>query len=257
MVLRMIIGLGLTVVALALAGQRLWFLKRLAFAGQPAPERLAYAKTHAATDLKTQLTEVIGQRKLLKWTVPGAAHAATFWGFIVLLLTIIESYGGLFSRTFAIPGIGHWAAIGFIEDLFATGVLAGIITFTVIRIRNNPHKEGRASRFFGSHTRAAWVVLGMIAMVIVTLLIYRGAQENTGVFPYENDGACTVRPWLAGKALHPLGYGVNSVLEVVFILAQLGVIMAFLVVVTYSKHLHIGLAGLNVLFSRRPDGLGP
>ena len=85
-----------------------------------------------------QATEVIGQRKLLKWSVPGAAHAATFWGFIVLLLTIIEAYGALFSRTFAIPGIGHWAFIGFIEDLFAVGVLAGIITFTVIRIRSNP-----------------------------------------------------------------------------------------------------------------------
>ena len=71
--------------------------------------------------METQLTEVIGQRKLLKWTVPGAAHAATFWGFIVLLLTIIEAYGDLFSRTFAIPGIGHWAVIGFIEDLFAVG----------------------------------------------------------------------------------------------------------------------------------------
>src|ERR1700742_1242118 len=143
MVLRMIIGLGLTVVALALAGQRLWFLKRLAFSGQPAPERLEYARAHLATDLKTQLTEVIGQRKLLKWSVPGAAHAATFWGFIVLLLTIIEAYGALFSRTFYIPGIGQWAALGFIEDLFATGVLAGIVTFTVIRIINSPHKEGR------------------------------------------------------------------------------------------------------------------
>ena len=68
---------------------------------------------------------MIGQRKLLKWTVPGAAHAATFWGFIVLLLTIIEAYGDLFPRTFAIPRIGHWAFIGFIEDLFAVGVLAG------------------------------------------------------------------------------------------------------------------------------------
>jgi uncharacterized membrane protein YhaH (DUF805 family) len=66
------------------------------------------------------------------------------------LLTIIEAYGALFSRTFAIPGIGHWAAIGFIEDLFATGVLAGIITFTIIRLRNDPHREGRRSRFFGS-----------------------------------------------------------------------------------------------------------
>src|ERR1700743_653476 len=108
----MTVGLVLTVAACAGAGQRLWFLKRLATSGQPAPERLEYARTHAGTDLKTQLTEVIGQRKLLKWSVPGAAHAATFWGFIVLLLTIIEAYGDLFSRTFAIPGLGHWAFIG-------------------------------------------------------------------------------------------------------------------------------------------------
>jgi len=256
-VLRMVVGLVLTAVALAIAGRRLWWLGRVALSGQPAPERARYAKTHLAGDLKTQLTEVIGQRKLLKWSIPGAAHAATFWGFIVLLLTIIEAYGALFSRTFYIPGIGQSAALGFIEDLFATGVLAGIITFTVIRWRSSPHKEGRRSRFFGSHTRAAWLVLGMIAAVIVTLLVYRGAQENTGVFPYAGDGAWPFASWVVGKWLHPLGYGVNSVLEAVFILAQLAVVLAFLVIVVYSKHLHIGLAPLNVMFSRRPNALGP
>ena len=255
MLARIIIGLGLTVVAFVVAGRRVWWLKRLAFSGQPAPERVAYARSHPAGEAETQLTEVIGQRKLLKWSVPGAAHAATFWGFIVLLLTIIEAYGALFSRTFAIPGIGHWAFIGFIEDLFALGVLAGIVTFTVIRVRNNPHKEGRRSRFFGSHTRAAWVVLAMIATVIVTLLIYRGAQQNTGTFPYPH--AWAFASWVVAQILHPLGYGVNSVLEATFILLQLAVVLTFLVIVTYSKHLHIGLAPLNIMFSRRPNALGP
>ena len=162
MVLRMTVGLVLTVVAFAIAGRRLWWLRRLAMSGQPAPERIAAVRAHPGRDVATETVEVIGQRKLLKWTVPGAAHALTFWGFTVLLLTIIESFGALFSRTFSIPGIGHWAFIGFIEDLFAVAVLAGIITFTVIRLRNDPHREGRSSRFFGSHTRAAWVVLGMI-----------------------------------------------------------------------------------------------
>src|SRR5712691_3746843 len=253
-VLRMTVGLVLTVVAFAIAGRRLWWLKRLALSGQPAPERIEAAREHLGTDLKTQATEVIGQRKLLKWSVPGAAHAATFWGFIILLLTIIEAYGDLFSRTFAIPGIGHWAVIGFLEDLFSVGVLAGIITFTVIRLRNNPHREGRRSRFFGSHTRAAWVVLGMIFLVIATLLLYRGAQINTGVFPYAH-GAFASQ--IVGHWLHPLGTGVNSVLEAVFILAQLAVILAFAVIVVYSKHLHIALAPVNVLFSRRPNALGP
>jgi len=255
MLARVIIGLGLTVIAFAVAGRRVWWLGRLAFSGQPAPERVAYARSHPGREAETQLTEVIGQRKLLKWSVPGAAHAATFWGFIVLLLTIIEAYGDLFSRTFAIPGIGHWAFIGFIEDLFAVGVLAGIVTFTVIRVRNNPRTEGRRSRFFGSHTRAAWVVLWMIAAVIVTLLIYRGAQQNTGTFPYPH--AWAFASWVVAQILHPLGYGVNSVLEATFILLQLAVVLTFLVIVTYSKHLHIGLAPLNIMFSRRPNALGP
>ena len=255
MVLRMIVGLVLTAAAFAVAGQRVWWLKRLAFSGQPAPERLEYAKSHPGGEAETQLTEVIGQRKLLKWTVPGMAHAATFWGFLVLMLTILEAYGSLFQRTFSIPWIGHWAVVGFIEDLFAVGVLCGIATFTVIRLRNDPHKEGRKSRFFGSHTRAAWVVLGMIASVIITLLIYRGAQQNTGVFPYPH--AWAFASWVVAQILHPLGYGVNSVLEVVFILLQLAVVLAFLVIVTYSKHLHIFLAPVNVMFSRRPDALGP
>jgi Fe-S oxidoreductase len=253
-VARMVIGLGLTVVAFAVAGRRLWWLRRLALVGQPAPERVDYARKHFWSDVKTQLTEVFGQRKLLKWSVPGLAHALTFWGFIILLFTIIESYGDLFSRTFAIPGIGHSPALGFLEDLFAVAVLAGIITFTVIRLRSNPHSQGRASRFSGSHLGAAWLVLAMIFLVIATLLLYRGAQANTGVFPYGNWAFAS---HLVGSWLHPLGYGVNSVLEAVFILAQIGVIMAFLVLVVHSKHLHIGLAPLNVLFSRRQDGLGP
>ena len=252
MALRIIIGLALTVVAAALAGRRLWWLYRLGQAGQPAPERVEAVRNHPGRDAGTQLTEVFGQRKLLKWSVPGVAHFLTFWGFIILLLTIIEAYGDLFSRTFAIPGIGHWAWVGFLEDLFAVAVLAALVTFAVIRLRTDPKREGRRSRFAGSHTRAAWLVLFLIFLVIATLLIYRGAQINTGVFPYSH-GAFASQ--IAGHWLHPLGKGVNSVLEAVFILAQLAVILGFGVFVTYSKHLHIALAPLNVLFSRRPNGL--
>src|SRR6516162_7707887 len=253
MVVRMTVGLALTVVAAALAGYRIWWLYRVGRAGQPAPERVASVRAHLGRDVEVQATEVVGQRKLLAWTVPGVAHALTFWGFIVLLLTIIEAYGALFSRSFAIPVIGHWAVIGFIEDLFAVGVLIGIVTFAIIRLRTDPKREGRDSRFSGSHTGAAWLVLLGIFLVIATLLLYRGAQINTGHFPYAHGAFASqiVANWLA-----PLGTGVNSVLETVFILAQLAVILGFLVFITYSKHLHIILAPVNVLYSRRPDGLG-
>ena len=114
-------------------------------------------------------------------------------------------------------------------------------------------RRHRASRFYGSHTGAAWVILGMITAVIVTLLLYRAAQINTGHFPYKSGAFAS--EWLA-KALDPLGSTANDVIETVFILAQIGVILGFLVLVVYSKHLHILVAPLNVAKKRRPDALG-
>jgi Fe-S oxidoreductase len=251
--LRIIIGLVLTVIAGAVAGHRLWYLARIGRTGQPAPERIEALREHPGTQGETQVTEVIGQRKLFKWSVPGLAHAFTFWGFIVLLLTIIEAYGALFSAHFAIVLIGTWAWVGFLEDLFAVLVLAGIITFAVIRLTTSPKREGRRSRFAGSHTGAAWLVLLGIFLVVATLLIYRGAQINTGDFPYPSGAFASE---IVGHWLHPLG-AANKGIETTFILLQLAVILAFGVFVTYSKHLHIAVAPINVLFSRRPDGLGP
>lgn len=252
MALRIVIGLALTVIAFAIAGRRLWWLYRLATSGQPAPERIQALRDHPGRGAETEIAEVLGQRKLLKWTVPGIAHVMTFWGFLVLILTIIEAYGALFDKKFAIPLIGHWAFIGFIEDLFAVAVLVGIVVFAVIRLRNDPRREGRASRFAGSHNGAAWLVLVLIFGVVATLLLYRGAQINTGDFPYPHGAFASeiVGGWLA-----PLGSSANMGIETAFILAQLAVILGFLVLVVYSKHLHIFLAPLNVLFSRRPNGL--
>src|SRR5262245_56108030 len=112
MVLRLVIGLGVTVIALAIAGRRLWWLYRLITSGQPAPGRLA----GAGARLRAELTEVLGQRRLLRWSVPGLAHAFTFWGFIILSLTIVEAYGALFVKDFHVPLIGTWPIVGFLED---------------------------------------------------------------------------------------------------------------------------------------------
>ncbi len=253
MALRIIIGMILTAAAFAFAGRRLWWLYRVGRTAQPAPERIATVRDHVGQDVGKEATEVIGQKRLLKWTVPGIAHAFTFWGFLVLMLTILEAYGDLFDRRFAIWGFGTWPWVGFIEDLFAVAVLAGIITFAIIRLRWNPSRAGRGSRFAGSHTGAAWLVLLGIFLVVATLLIYRGAQINTGVFPYPSGAFASE---LVASWLKPLGTGVNSVLETTFVLLQLAVILGFLVFVTYSKHLHIITAPLNVLFSRRPNALG-
>lgn len=100
---KLLLGLGMTVVLLGIAGARLGFLYRVG--------------------------------------APGLAHFAVFWGFLVLVLTIIEGYGALFSPTFHIPVIGMWPAL-FFEDLFAVICLLAVAAFTVIRLRESPRKHG-------------------------------------------------------------------------------------------------------------------
>ena len=253
MTLRIVIGMTMTVIALALAGWRVRWLYRVATSGQPAPERIAAARRHPARDTEVEVTEVLGQRKLLKWTVPGLAHFFVFWGFLVLLTVYIEAYGALFSKNFAIPGIGTWPVVGFLQDFFALAVLAGIIVFAVIRIVDSPERLGRKSRFTGSHLSGAWLILVMIFLVILTMFWFRGASVNAGNFPFDD---WAFMSHLTGAALHPLGVGVNDVLETTGLLLHIAVMLVFLVIVVRSKHLHIFIAPLNVLFARRPSALG-
>jgi Fe-S oxidoreductase len=250
--LRIVVGVVVTVVAFAVTGRRVWWLYRLLRAGQPAADRVGAAKVAAVKGRGGQVTEVIGQRKLLAWTVPGLAHAFTFWAFLVLMFTIAEAYGALVDDHF---GIGNWWGLGFVEDVFAVAVLIALVVFTVIRYRASPARRGRASRFYHSHTGAAWGILAMIFVVIATLLVYRGAQMNTGHFPYR-PYPWSFASWLVAKGLHPLG-AANQGVETFFVLAQLVVVLAFLVFVTYSKHLHIMLAPFNIYFARKPNALGP
>jgi Fe-S oxidoreductase len=249
---RIAVGMTVTVVALLIAGRRFYWLSRLVRSGQPAPGRVRGSIFRRA---EAELTEVAGQRKLLKWSVPGTAHFFTMWGFTVLLLTIIEAYGDLFTRYFHIPGIGTSPVVGFIEDFFIVAVLCALVVFSVIRIKDAPARKHRSSRFYGSHTGAAWAVLAMIAGVMITLLLYRGAQVNTSPrqFPYDDWAFAS---HVVGAALGGLGSGVNSVLVTVFLLLNVAVIVGFLVFVSYSKHLHIFIAPINVAFSRRPRALG-
>jgi len=249
---RIAIGLAITAIALVIAGRRFHWLSRLVRAGRPAPDR---TRGSFLPRVEAEVTEVAGQRKLLEWAIPGTAHFFTMWGFTVLLLTIIEAYGDLFQKNFHIPGIGTWPWIGFLEDFFAVAVLLALITFAIIRVKNAPSRRQRWSRFYGSHTDAAWATLALIGAVMVTLLLYRGAQVATKPtqFPYDDWAFAS---HLVGNALRPLGSGVDSVLVTVFLLLNIAVIMGFLVFVSYSKHLHIFVAPINVAFSRRPRALG-
>jgi Fe-S oxidoreductase len=248
--IRLVVGLGLTAIIALFAVRRVLWLVKLVRTGQPVSGRTDDIGTRAWT----QIAEVLGQRRLLKWSVPGVAHFLTMWGFIILLTVYIEAYGLLFQPNFHIPIIGRWDALGFLQDFIALGVLAGITTFAIIRLRSEPKDYGRSSRFYGSHTGGAWLILFMIFLVIFSYAFVRGADVNTGNFPY---GWGAFFSHGMGALLHPLGPTANEWIETIALLAHISVALVFLVIVLHSKHLHIFLAPVNVTFKRLPDGLGP
>ena len=254
------IGLLFNLIALPIAAHRVWFLERLITSGQPAPDRVEGVTQRLGLAVKTQAVEVLGQKKLLKWSVPGAAHFFVFWAFVILATVYLEAYGALIALAFgadqlgwAIPVVGHWPVLGFLQDFIAMMALFGIATFVWIRLRNAPKDLGRRSRFFGSHLSGAWITLFMIFNVIWTMFLFRGASSALGNLPYSSGAFISIG---IGNLLDGLSHSALEVLEGIGLLLHIGVMLVFLIFVLNSKHLHIFVAPLNVLFGRRPVALG-
>ncbi|GAA1934929.1 4Fe-4S dicluster domain-containing protein [Nocardioides marmoribigeumensis] len=249
----LVLGLLLNAVALPLAARRVVFLYRLISSGQPAPDRLENVTKRTGKAIGSQLTEVLGQRRLLKWSIPGAAHAFVMYAFLILASVYLEAYMALLLQD---PSAGFlvfnaWGPLGFLQDLIGVLCLVGLAIFTVIRVKEAPARLGRKSRFKGSHTGGAWLVLFMIFNVIWTMFLFRGASSALGNLNY---GKWAFASYAVGKALGgPTDSHAVEVLEGIGLLLHIGVMLVFLIIVLNSKHLHIFIAPLNVMF-KRPDG---
>jgi Fe-S oxidoreductase len=219
-------------------------------------ELIGYLKLGRAEDrtprswtrkIKDEIVVVLGQRKLLQWTIPGIMHALIFWGFLVLLTTIVEAFGSIYFERFHIPLVGTWGPLGGLQDIFIAAVLVGIGIAYVIR------KLQRPGRFRGSHLGEADYILAAIGAIMVTILAARATSLALGRFPYDPQWV----PLTASIAALFTRLAAESVeaLDTVFVWWHSLLILGFLVYITYSKHLHIITSGLNVLFtSERPKG---
>ncbi|CAM3042666.1 (Fe-S)-binding protein [Skermania piniformis] len=254
MLITLIIGLAGTLIVLALAGRRILWLYRLISSGQAVLRPVRFDDVGAR--VVVELEEVPAQRKLLKWTVPGIAHFFTMWAFLIMATVYLEAYGALFDEHFEIPLLRrvHLAPIlGFLQDFIAIACAISLGVFAILRIQQAPERQQRKSRFYGSHTGGAWLILFMIFNVVWTMFVFRGAAAAADHF--DNSGAFFSNA--IGRLLEPLGQHTNEVLDRVGLIAHIGVMLIFLLIVLHSKHLHIFVAPVNVAFKRLPDGLGP
>ena len=190
--------------------------------------------------VRNEAVVVLGQKKLLQRLAPGLMHAFIFWGFLVLLPTIVIAMIAAVDRGATLPWLGHQGWFALTVDVFAVLVLVGVAAAVWIR------KVVRPRRFEGSHLGEADLILALITGIVTTLLLWHATTIALG-FDEERAGWSPVSNALS--ALFGDGTA-TEVLERVFVWAHISLILGFLAYLPHSKHLHIFTAAPNVYFAR-------
>jgi Fe-S oxidoreductase len=187
---------------------------------------------------------VLGQRKLLQRLVPGLLHAFIFWGFTVLLPTILIALIGIVDKHDTLPWLGHQGWYALLVDIFCVLVLAGVIGALWIR------KVQKPTRFEGSHLGEADVILALIATIVTSLLLWHASR----IALHLNEWPKAWSP-ISNALSHLFGQNqATKVLERVFVWIHVLTILGFLAYLPRSKHLHIFVAAINVWFGRTRAG---
>ena len=206
--------------------------------------------------LKGVVTFVLGQQRVVR-EPSGWGHFLIFWGFIIITLGSLETFGAGLSHGFA-----YWQVLGqpltavlyLLQDLLCLGV---VVALGVALYRRFVVKPARL-RFSDQHAANldASLIIGLILVLIVCLfgaraVEYRLTQMEPGrYFPQAAFISAALSGLFAGLPESSL-LGWYSF----FWWAHTLVILGFLVYIPFSKHLHILGAIPNVFFRRlRPLG---
>jgi Fe-S oxidoreductase len=161
-------------------------------------------------------------------------HAFIFWGFLVLLPTILMAMISAVDGRTELPWLGRQEWFGWLTDVFCVLVLAGVATAVAIR------KILRPERFRGSHLGEADFILLMIAGVVTTLLFWHASAHAAGLYAAAGP---------LSRAMAP-AFSRHTDADRVFLWAHLAFIFGFLWYIPRSKHLHILTAAVNVWLAR-------
>ena len=206
--------------------------------------------------LEGVITFVLGQRRVVR-EPSGWGHFFIFWGFIIITIGSLETFGvGLYH------GFAYWKILGkpltavlyLLQDLLCAGVIVALYYALQRRFVIKP--ERLRFRDQQAANLDASIIIGMILVLIVLLfgaraVEYRLAQIEPGhYFPLTAFISVILSvpfAWLSEPSL--LGW------YSFFWWAHTLVILAFLVYIPFSKHLHILGAIPNVFFRRfKPVG---
>jgi Fe-S oxidoreductase len=209
-----------------------------------APAQAAQRTGDTPRRVRNEATIVLGQRKLLQRFGPGLMHAVIFWGFMVLIPTILIALIGVVDKHSTLPWLGHQGWYALLVDVFCVLVLAGVLAALWIR------KVQRPGRFKGSHLGEADLILALIATIVISLLLWHASR----IALHLNEWPHAWAPVSNGLSHAFADNQATKILERSFVWIHVLTILGFLAYLPHSKHLHIFVAAVNVWFGRTRAG---
>ncbi len=202
------------------------------------------------------LSVAFGQKKLLRERLAGWMHFFIFWGFIILLTAIMESFlqGLEQNLSFAFLGV-FYGPLVFLQD--ALGLLV-IVAVALALYRRNILRVKRlkvsAHSNFDANLILVWILVIMVSMFLQNgsrISLEDSAVVHHGLFASHYRFFSS----FISVLFAPSSMATKETLLQIFWWAHVSLVLGFLNYLPYSKHLHIGSSFFNVYFSSlRPRG---
>ncbi len=188
--------------------------------------------------IKQTLLVAFGQTKILRDKKAGPIHAGIFWGFLILLFSVLNS---IFTG-FGINQVFNWLGpvytlITILTDLFCVA----IITAVVWALQRRYVAKVQRLQVESEKVEAAMILIAIFCIVTFLLI------ENATLITMGNDATWAYRP--VSELIAPL-FGASPFIlhEIVFWL-HIVLVLAFMNYLPFSKHLHVLTSVPNVFFS--------
>ncbi|MDR7483052.1 MAG: (Fe-S)-binding protein [Armatimonadota bacterium] len=231
----------LALAAAAIFARKLWTIYQLIRLGR-GPVPLA----PLGVRLRDLIVHVVLHERVLRRPLAGVLHLCIFWGFLVLLTTIVQALGESVWPGWTLPWIGDAPWLAFVQDLFVMLVLAGVALAVYWRVGLRPR------RLAGQDQAGAYLILGFIGGIMLTLLASRAGQIALQR-PAWAEGAV-----LSARLAEGLREAGPDVIRAVFEVGWWGhllIILVFLTWIPEGKHLHLVTLVPNILLRKaRPRG---
>src|SRR6202048_1961418 len=199
---------------------------------------------HVYERIRGVLSYVGLHTRMFRHLYSGILYLFIFYGFVVLLTAIIQAFGEGIFPGFSLAAIGGTTWIAFLQDLFGVLVLVGVLMALVNRLIIRPRQFHESNE-----------IDALIATIMIGMLGQNAARVAQG-----GDPSAAWRPVasLIARAFESFGWQDSAAIPAheVFYWIHVLAVLAFLVYIPSSKHLHIIVAITNVFFRKLPPKAG-